>query len=332
MFDNIHFANPLRLWLLLILLGLAVWYFFKIRNSHATLKISNLEDFGGKTVTFRTIMAYLPNVLNFLIITLIIIALARPQTITGDEKITKEGIDIILATDISGSMLAADLKPNRLEAAKQVASDFISSRENDRMGIVLFGSESFTQCPLTSDKSTLLTLMNNIKQGIVNDGTAIGLGLANSVARLKDSDAKSKVVILLTDGENNSGEVAPLMAADIAATFGVRVYTIGVGRNGMAPYPVQDVFGHTSYQNMEVHIDENTLKQIAETTGGKYFRATDNKALKNIYEEIDKLEKTKMQTMTTSHVHDKFMPFLIGAICLIFINLVLKFTVARIIP
>ena len=332
MFDYIHFAYPSRLWLLLLLVGLAVWYFFKIKNSHATIKVSNLSDFWGRRITLRTVVAFLPNVFNFFIVASIVVALARPQTITGNEKVTKEGIDVILATDISGSMLAADLKPNRLEAAKQVACDFISARENDRMGIVLFGSESFTQCPLTYDKSTLLTLMSNVKQGMVNDGTAIGLGLANSVARLKDSDAKSKVVILLTDGENNSGEVAPLMAADIAAAFGVRVYTIGVGRNGTAPFPVQDVFGHISYQNQEVHIDENTLKQIAKTTGGKYFRATNNNTLKEVYQEIDQLEKTKMQTMTTTQTHDKFLPFLLVAIGLILINILLKFTVARIIP
>ncbi len=333
MFDYIHFAYPNRLWLLPILLvGLGVWYFFKLRNFNPTLKVGNLSDFGSRRITPRLILSWLPPVLNFLIIALMVIAIARPQTTSTDEKVEKEGIDVILAMDISGSMEACDFKPNRLEASKQVASEFIQARENDRMGIVLFSGESFTQCPLTTDRATLVNLMQQIKNGIIDDGTAIGLGLANSVARLKDSDAKSKVVILLTDGMNNCGQIEPITAAEIAATYGIRVYTIGVGTNGTAPFPVTDVWGRKTYQDMEVDIDESTLRKISAITDGKYFRATNNQALKEVYQQIDKLEKTKMESMTISHANDLFHPFLVWAMILMMANILIRLTVGRVLP
>jgi len=333
MFDYIHFAYPNRLWLLPILLvGLGVWYFFKLRNFDPTLKVATLSDFGKRRVTFRTVMAYLPPILNFFIIALLVIAIARPQTNSTDEKIEKEGIDVILAMDISGSMQACDFKPNRLEASKQVASEFIQARENDRMGIVLFSGESFTQCPLTTDRPTLINLMAQIKNGIIEDGTAIGLGLANSVARLKDSDAKSKVVILLTDGMNNCGQIEPITAAEIAATYGIRVYTIGVGTNGKAPFPVTDMWGRKTFQQMEVEIDEPTLTKISQITDGKYFRATNNQALKEVYQQIDKLEKTKLESMTITHANDLFHPFVLWALALMFVNIIIRLTVGRVLP
>lgn len=333
MFDYIQFAYPNRLWLLpLALIGLAVWYFFKLRSFNPTLKVSSLSDFGPRRLTLRSVAVWIPNILNFLIVSLLIIAIARPQTTSTDEKIEKEGIDVILAMDVSGSMEACDFKPNRLEASKAVASEFIQARENDRMGIVLFSGESFTQCPLTSDRATLVNLMQTVRNGIIDDGTAIGLGLANAVARLKNSDAKSKVVILLTDGMNNCGEIEPITAADIAATFGIRVYTIGVGTNGTAPYPVTDMFGRKTYQQMEVEIDENTLRKISEITDGKYFRATNNQTLKDVYAQIDQLEKTKMESMTISHANDLFQPFLIWALVLMVINILIRLTIGRVLP
>lgn len=332
MFEFTQFAYPKVLWLLLLLLPLAVWYFFKIKNAHPALTFSSTGDFGNNPITVRKIIAFAPYVLNFVIIALIIVALARPQSTSSSETITKEGIDIVMAMDVSGSMLARDFKPNRLEAAKNVASDFIQGRENDRIGIVLFSGESFTQCPLTADKATLVNLMSAIREGMIEDGTAIGLGLANAVARLKNSDAKSKIVILLTDGVNNMGEIDPVFAAEIAARYGIRVYTIGVGKNGLAPFPVQDPFGRVYYENMEVRIDEPTLKKISSLTDGQYFRATDNFSLKEIYTEIDKLEKTKMQTLTMNKTHDRFMPWLLAAAVLIVVNMLIKMTLGRFLP
>ena len=333
MFDYIHFAHPGRLWLIpAVLIPLAVWYFFKLRNFNATMKFSRLDDFGANRLTLRKILAWLPPVLNFFIITLIIIAIARPQSTSEDEKVEKEGIDIIISMDISGSMEACDFKPNRLEAAKNVACEFIQARENDRIGIVLFAGESFTQCPLTTDRSTLVNLMTQVKNGIIEDGTAIGMGLANAVARIKDSDAKSKVVILLTDGMNNCGEIEPVSAAEIAATYGIRVYTIGVGTQGTAPYPTTDIWGRKVYEQVKVDIDEATLQKIAKITDGKYFRATNNQALKNVYEQIDKLEKTKMLSMTISHSEDLFHPFLLWALVLMILNVLIRMTVGAVLP
>ena len=234
--------------------------------------------------------------------------------------------------DISCSMEASDFKPNRLEAAKNVACEFIQARENDRIGIVLFAGESFTQCPLTTDRATLVNLMTQVKNGIIDDGTAIGMGLANAVARIKDSDAKSKVVILLTDGMNNCGEIEPVSAAEIAATYGIRVYTIGVGTQGYAPYPTTDIWGRKVYEQVKVDIDEATLQKIAKITDGQYFRATDNQTLKNIYNKIDELEKTKMLSMTISHSEDLFHPFLLWALILMLLNVLIRMTVGAVLP
>ena len=333
MFDYIHFAHPGRLWLIpAVLIPLAVWYYFKLRNFNATMKFSRLEDFGANRLTLRKILAWLPPVLNFIIITLIIIAIARPQSTADDETVEKEGIDIIISMDISGSMQSCDFKPNRLEAAKNVACEFIQARENDRIGIVLFAGESFTQCPLTADRSTLINLMTQVKNGIIDDGTALGMGLATAVVRIKDSDAKSKVIILLTDGMNNCGEIEPVNAAEIAATYGIRVYTIGVGTQGTAPFPTTDIWGRKVYEQKKVDIDDATLQKIAEITDGKYFRATNNQALKNVYEQIDKLEKTKMMSMTISHAEDLFHPFLLWALVLMVLNVFIRMTVGAVLP
>lgn len=264
-------------------------------------------------------------------VALLIVILARPQSTNSWSNSSTEGIDIMLAMDISGSMLAQDLKPNRLEAAKDVAASFINGRPNDNIGLVVFSDESFTQCPLTTDHTVLLNLFKDIQSGMIQDGTAIGLGLANAVSRIKDSHAKSKVIILLTDGSNNAGEIAPVTAAEIAKTFGVRVYTIGVGTKGMAPYPFQTAFG-VQYQNIPVEIDEATLKQIASTTGGQYFRATDNASLKEIYSEIDQMEKTKISVQEYSKKQEEYKNWALLVFALLLVEILLRNTLLRNIP
>jgi len=281
--------------------------------------------------TLRHYLRHVPFVLEMLAIALFITALARPQSTTKWENVTTEGIDIVVALDISTSMLAMDFSPNRLEAAKKVAMEFISGREHDRMGLVVFAGEAFTQCPLTTDRAVLLNLFGDITTGLIEDGTAIGNGLATGVARLKDSDALSRVVILLTDGENNRGEVAPLTAAEIAKTYGIRVYTVGVGSVGMAPYPVPTAFG-TQVQQMEVKIDEGMLKQIAQITDGKYFRATSNLKLAEIYKEIDRLEKSKIDVKEFSRRSEEFLPFALAGLVILLAGLFLKLTLFRNIP
>jgi len=264
-------------------------------------------------------------------IALIIFVLARPQSTNSWQNTSTEGIDIMLAMDISSSMLAQDLKPNRLEAAKDVASSFINGRPNDNIGLVVFSGESFTQCPLTTDHTVLLNLFKDIHSGMIDDGTAIGLGLANAVSRIKDSQAISKVIILLTDGSNNMGEIAPVTAAEIAKAFGIRVYTIGVGTRGMAPYPFQTAFG-VQYQNIPVEIDEDALKQISSTTGGQYFRATDNSSLKEIYTEIDKLEKTKISVQEYSKKQEEYKNWALLIFALLLVEILLRYTLLRNIP
>jgi Ca-activated chloride channel family protein len=259
------------------------------------------------------------------------IVIARPQLSNSFRSESTEGIDIMMALDISGTMLAEDLRPNRLEAAKSVATEFIAGRPNDNIGLVVFAGESFTQCPLTTDHAVLINLFNGIKYGMIEDGTAIGLGLANSVGRIKDSMAKSKVVILLTDGSNNAGEIAPLTAAEIAKTFGIRVYTIGVGTRGVAKFPYQTPMG-IRYQDMQVDIDEDMLKQVASMTGGNYFRATDNNKLKEIYAEIDQMEKTKIRVQEYSKKKDIYLPFALLALLCLLGELILKNTILRKLP
>lgn len=308
MFSDIKFAYPFMLWGLLVIPAMVFFYWKKYKKSEPSLSFSSLSFFAGVKPTLRERLVHLPVVLRSIAIVLLIIALARPQSFSSGENVYTEGIDIAMVLDISGSMLAEDFKPNRLEAAKKVIDEFISQRKSDKIGLVIFARESFTQCPLTIDYSVLRNLLGEIKSGMIEDGTAIGTAIANGVNRLKDSKAKSKVMILLTDGVNNSGEVDPITAANIAKTFGIRIYTVGVGTKGQAPYPVQTPFG-VRYQNMPVEIDENTLTQIAEITGGKYFRATNNKALENIYNQIDKLEKTKVEITSYRSATELFYGF-----------------------
>ena len=325
------FANPTYLYLLLLLIPMIGWYIWKLRKSQATFQVSAGQAFDKAPTTWKVYLRHLPFVLRTVAVALLIMVLARPQSTNSWQNSSTEGIDIMMAMDISSSMLAQDLKPNRLEAAKDVASSFINGRPNDNIGLVLFARESFTQCPLTTDHTVLLNLFNDIQSGLLEDGTAIGLGLANAVSRIKDSQAKSKVIILLTDGSNNAGEIAPVTAAEIAKTFGIRVYTIGVGTNGDAPYPFQTPFG-IKYQNMKVDIDENTLKDIASTTGGQYFRATDNKSLKHIYEEIDKMEKTKISVQEYSKKQEEYKNWALLVFALLLLEILLRNTVLRNIP
>jgi len=287
------FEYPELLWLLAIPLLLVGHYIYlELKERHPHLRVSSATPWlaGGKSAL--SVLRHLPFVLRTVALVMIVIAIARPRSSSDVERIDTEGIDIVMAMDVSTSMLARDFKPDRISAAKDIAIEFISQRPSDRMGIVVFAGESYTQCPLTTDRATLINLMKEVQTDIIEDGTAIGNGLATAVARMMDSDAKSRVVILLTDGVNNTGEVAPETAAQIAKTYGIRVYTIGVGANGMAPYPVMTPWG-VDVRDMQVEIDEKLLESIAEQTGGRYFRATDNAKLAEIYAEINKMEKAK---------------------------------------
>lgn len=326
--SRINFADPGFLYLLLLVPVIVAFYILKQQKAFASIRMPGLEPLHVPVKTFRNYLRHILFALRMIAISLLIIVLARPQSTDRFQDISTEGIDIILALDISGSMLARDFRPNRLEASKNVATEFISGRPYDRIGLVVFSGETFTQCPLTADHAVLINLLREIESGMIEDGTAIGMGLANAVTRIKDSEAKSKVIILLTDGVNNRGEVAPATAAGIAKTFGVRVYTIGVGSRGMAPYPVQTPFG-TQYQNMPVEIDEDILKDIAVNTGGRYFRATDNNKLVEVYSEIDKLEKSKIDVRQFTKKEEEYLPLAIIAFCLLAVELLLRFTVLR---
>ncbi len=328
---DLIFANPEFFYLFIIIPLLIVWYIFKHRNIDPTIKVSTIQGFSGSKSSFRQKFRHILFVLRILIISLIIIVLARPQTSSSKKSVKTEGIDIVMALDLSTSMLAQDFRPNRLEAAKSTAIDFIKERPDDRIGLVVFAGESFTQCPVTIDHDVIINLFSGLKTGLIEDGTAIGMGLATAVNRLKESKAKSKVIILLTDGVNNTGLISPETAADIAATFHIRVYTIGVGTQGYAPYPVQTPFG-TQMQNMKVQIDENLLKKIANITGGKYFRATNNRALKRIYKEIDKMEKTKVDVSIFTRKNEEFFPFALAAGLLFLLELLLRYIIYRNIP
>lgn len=295
------------------------------------MQVSNSFAFEGLKPSWKNRLEHIPFALRMLAFVLIVLVLCRPQSSNSFQNVTTEGIDIVIALDISSSMLAEDLRPNRLEAAKKVASNFISGRPNDNIGLVLFAAESFTQCPLTTDHAVLLNLFGSIKSGLIEDGTAIGLGLANAVSRIKDSQAKSKVIILLTDGSNNRGDIDPITAAEIAKTFGIRVYTIGVGRKGKAPYPFQTAYG-VQYQNIDVDIDEPPLRQIAQTTGGEFYRATSTNSLSSIYQKIDQLEKTKMNVHEYSKKHEEYRIFAIGALLLLLFEILLRNTILRRLP
>ena len=329
--SNITFVNPGFFFLFLLVVAMIVWYVLKQNTTNASIQISSIKGFEGTKKTYKYYLRHLPFILRVLVISLLIIVIARPQSTNKWQSSTTKGIDIVLTLDISGSMLSEDFKPNRIEAAKQDAIEFISDRPDDRIGLVIFSGESFTQCPLTTDHAVLINLFKNIKSGMIQDGTAIGLGLANAVNRLKDSKAKSKVIILLTDGVNNQGEIAPLTAAEIAQTYGIRVYTIGVGTRGMAPYPFKTPFG-TQYQNVKVEIDEDVLTQIAQMTDGEYFRATDNRKLKQIYKEIDKLEKSKIDVKKYSNKQDEYLIFAVAAALLLILEIIFKNTILRNIP
>jgi Ca-activated chloride channel family protein len=325
---GISFAEPLYLWLLVLVPGMVAFYIFRQQRTYASLQMPGLQPFDKTKTTFRNYLRHILFALRAAAITLLIIVLARPQKTDKFQNVTTEGIDIILTLDISGSMLARDFRPDRLEASKNVATEFISGRPYDRMGLVVFSGESFTQCPLTTDHAVLVNLMREIQSGMIEDGTAIGNGLATSINRIKDSEAKSKVIILLTDGVNNRGEIAPATAADIAKTYGIRVYTIGVGSQSMAPYPVQTPYG-LQYQNMPVEIDEAILKEIASKTGGRYFRATDNDKLVQVYAEIDKMEKSKIDVRQFTRKEEKFLFPGIIAFILLGLEIMLRITIYK---
>ncbi len=324
----ITFGQPAYLYLLIIVPAMVAWYIFRQHKTHAALTIPGTDRFGEKAFTFRNYLHHILFGFRTLAIALLIFVLARPQSTDNFQNVSTEGIDIMLALDISGSMLARDFNPDRLEASKAVATEFISGRPYDRIGLVVFSGESFTQCPLTTDHAVLINLMREIKSGMIEDGTAIGMGLATAVNRIKDSEAVSKVIILLTDGINNRGDIDPSTAADIAKTFGIRVYTIGVGTMGVAPYPVQTPYG-IQYQDMEVEIDEAILKQIADETGGKYFRATDNDKLAQVYSEIDKLEKSKIDVRDFARKEEKYLVPALTAFVLLALEMLLRYTVLR---
>lgn len=325
------FANKEYLFLLLLLIPYIIWYIWKHQNSEASLQVSDTEVYTQTPKTFKNYLIHAPFILRTLALALLVIVLARPQTTDSWQNSETEGIDIMLALDVSTSMLAEDLKPNRLEAAKEVANQFINGRPYDNIGVTLFAGESFTQCPLTVDHSVLLNLINQAECGIIEDGTAVGMGIANAVSRLKDSKAISKVIILLTDGTNNMGDISPLTAAEIAKSFGIRIYTVGVGTNGTAPYPYP-VAGTIQYVNMPVEIDEGTLTQIANIADGLYYRATSNSKLKEVYDEIDKLEKTKISVKQFSKRNEEYKYFALAAFLCIMLEILLRHTVLRRIP
>lgn len=332
--SQITFANKWVLYLIPVVLVLAVlWWWFLSKKNYPSLKLSGTNAFAKTGEPFKaTLKKFLP-VLRVLSLISLLVALARPQTSYDEEKITTEGIDIVLAMDVSTSMLAKDLKPNRLEAAKKEAMDFIDGRPHDRIGLVVFAGESFTQCPVTIDHAIVKNQIKQIKNGLMEDGTAIGMGLATSVQRLKEINSKSKVIILMTDGVNNKGLIDPSTASDIAMQFGTRVYTIGIGTNGKAMTPVaMTPSGELMFDYADVQIDEPVMKSIAKKTGGQYFRATENKKLKDIYQQIDKLEKTKIEVSAFEHKTEKFFPFALIAGILLLLELTFKYLIVKSIP
>jgi Ca-activated chloride channel homolog len=322
------FASPAFLYLLLIIPVIVAYYIFRQHKTTASLRVPGLDPFAKAGKTFRHWLRHILFAFRTAAVGLLIIVLARPQSTKSYQDVSTEGIDIVLALDISGSMLARDFRPDRLEASKNVATEFISGRPYDRIGLVVFSGESFTQCPITTDHAVLVNLMRELKSGMIEDGTAIGEGLATAVNRLKSSEAKSKVIILLTDGVNNRGIVAPVTAAEIAKSFGIRVYTIGVGTMGVAPYPVQTPYG-IQYQDAQVEIDEAVLQKIAAMTDGKYFRATDNEKLLQVYREIDKLEKSKVDMRQFRIRDEKYLPFAIAAFLLFALEVILRNTLFK---
>ncbi len=328
--DSIQFAHPGYFYLLLLIPAAVIWYIYRHNRVQGDLQIPQISPFSKMRRGPRVIFRHVPFILRMMVLALLIIILARPQSTNKWENETVEGIDIMFALDVSNSMLAGDFSPNRIEASKNVANDFVLGRTNDRIGLVLFGGESFTQCPLTTDHAVLLNFLHDVKIGMIEDeSTAIGLGLANAVKRLKDSNARSRIIILVTDGQNNSGSIDPLTAAEIARTFGIRVYTIGVGTHGTAPFPYRNVFGDLVYRQVKVDIDEPMLRQLAVMTKGDYFRATSNQKLKDIYAQIDKLEKTKIDVKKYARTHEEYRRFAIAALMLVVLEILLRNTVLK---
>lgn len=331
-----EFANKEYFLLLLLLIPYILWYFLDNKKKEPTLRMSDTFAYLYAPKSWKVRLVHLPMVLRCIVFSLVVIVLARPQTHNSWGSRTVEGIDIMLAMDVSTSMLAEDLRPNRMEAAKDVAAEFINGRPTDNIGLTIFAGESFTQCPMTTDHASLLNLLQNVRtdmaaMGLIEDGTAIGMGLANAVSRLKDSKAKSKVVILLTDGSNNRGDISPITAAQIAKSLGIRVYTIGVGTNKVARYPMP-VAGGVQYVNIPVEIDNKTLSEIAALTDGNFYRATNNKELQQIYHDIDKLEKSKMNVKKFSKRYEAYQPFALVAVLLLLLEILLRNTVLRRIP
>lgn len=329
-----HFASPYYLWLLSALIPMIAYYVWRTLKGGAAIQISSVEGVAGAPKTVRYYLRHLPFVLRIGAMALLIVALARPQDVERLSRSNTEGIDIMLAIDVSGSMLARDFRPDRITAAKEVAGAFITDRYGDRIGLVAFAGEAFTQSPLTTDQGTLQTLLARIRSGLIEDGTAIGNGLATAINRLRESEAKSKVIILLTDGVNNAGEIAPQTAAEIAKSQGIRVYTIGVGTIGMAPYPAVDIYGTPTGGTVmaKVEIDEKVLQAIADLTGGQYFRATDKAKLKAIYDEINRLEKSKVEV--TEHVtyHEQFLAWVLAGLLLLTLEFLLRTLLLKRIP
>lgn len=331
-----EFVNKEYFLLLLLLIPYVLWYFLYHKKSEPTIRMGDTYAYQNAHRSWRVRIMHTPMLLRCITFVLIIFALARPQTHNSWGNKSVEGIDIMLAMDVSTSMLAEDLKPNRIEAAKEVASEFISGRPNDNIGLTIFAGEAFTQCPMTVDHASLLNLLRNVRtdiaaRGLIQDGTAIGMGLANAITRLKNSKTKSKVIILLTDGSNNMGDISPMTAAQIAQSMGIRVYTIAVGTNKVAPYPMP-VGGTIQYVNIPVDIDTKTLSDIAATTEGNFYRATNTKELKRIYQDIDKLEKTKMNVKKFSKHYEAYQPFAIAAIISLLLEILLRNTVLRRLP
>lgn len=329
---NIEFAYPAFFALLALIPFMIYWYIARQQRQQPAMEMSSLEGLKGLPVSWKVRMRPLLLVLRIVAYAALVTALARPQTSNTSESIDSEGIDIVMALDISGSMLAQDLQPDRLEAAKRVAVNFVDGRISDRIGLVIFSGESFTQCPITTDHAVLKNQIMEVKSGMLQDGTAIGMGLATSVDRLRNSKAKSKVIILLTDGVNNTGLIDPLTALEIAKAFKVRVYTIGVGTIGKAPFPMTMTDGSIQMQMQDVQLDEPLMKKISTETGGKYFRATNNQDLENIYAEIDKLEKTKVEITSFKHYAEHFFPLAMLALACILLEVVLRYTIFRSLP
>lgn len=331
-----EFANKEYLFLLLLVIPYVLWCMLYRKKNEPTVSVADSFAYLNVYKSWRTRLVELPTVLRIIVFVLIVFTLARPQSHNSWGTKETEGIDIMLSMDVSTSMLAQDLKPNRIEAAKNVAAEFISDRENDNIGLTIFAGEAFTQCPMTTDHQSLLNMLKDVRtdlaeRGLIQDGTAIGMGLANAVARLKDSKTKSKVVILLTDGSNNMGDISPLTAAQIAKSYGIRVYTIAIGSKSLAPYPV-NVAGSVRYVNLRADIDTETLRKIAQMADGNFYRATNTSELKKIYRDIDKLEKTRLNTKNFSKRSENYMPFAFAAVIILILDILLRLTVLRRLP